>query len=316
MANILLDYAIPFSQVTTLPPPNYGHLHKLAVVVQHDVPGTTADATLVSDPAELPALTAFAPELEGAFDGGLPSITLIRVDDVAADLPALIDGKENEFFTLFGHQSVVLADFLAASEGWLGVRGSVSNDPADVDIPKQARVCLFGNLGPTISSYNPLLAFGSLLSGARWRNQQYMSTTETTGLITTKGICEALFDERVSFWLQDDDNGNRLGFFGAGGESITTPYINEEVQLNVQYQMANYVTVNQPFNVAVSRASLARLGNKLVGEYIDIGYLDPDAQNIVTITDAAETFVVSGALVISPSVALWRVRMDAYQTQG
>ncbi|MNR04703.1 hypothetical protein D3C85_1206860 [compost metagenome] len=155
-----------------------------------------------------------------------------------------------------------------------------------------------------------------MLSAATWRNQQYITTTNLLGLAGTLGICESLFEARVSFWLQDDDNGNRLGFFAAGGLSITTPYISKEVELTIQYQQASFLAVNQPFNVAVSRNELARLGLKVINQFIEMGYLDPDKENSLTVIDTPEAFTVAGNLVTSPSVALWRVRMDAFQTQG
>lgn len=315
MANILLDYAVPFSQITNLPPPSFGFLHKLAVVVLHDVPATPADVTVITDPSQLAALTAHAAELQGAFDGGLSSIILIRVSDIA-ELPALIEGREGEWYTLFGHHAIDIDGFITNTATWGGVRSTVSDDLADAPHASLANVCLFGHVGSSLSAYNPLFAFGRLLSAGTWRNQQYITTTNLLGLAGTLGICESLFEARVSFWLQDDDNGNRLGFFAAGGLSITTPYISKEVELTIQYQQASFLAVNQPFNVAVSRNELARLGLKVINQFIEMGYLDPDKENSLTVIDTPEAFTVAGNLVTSPSVALWRVRMDAFQTQG
>lgn len=314
MANTLLNYAVPFSQVASLPPPNFGYLHKLAVAVLHDVPATPADITVITNPDELAALTAHADELMGAFDGGLNQITLIRVND-ADELVAQIAGRESEFYTLYVHQSIVIADAMTAHAAWNGVTGTVSTDVADIDKALTDRLCLFGSLG-VVSSYNPLLAFGSLLSGAFWRNQQYIATSDATGTIQDVGMCEALFDARVSFFLSDDEQGHRLGFFVAGGRSITTPYISKEVEQTMQFRMANYLASAQPFNVVVERGRLEQIADKSLIEYQEMGYLDPDMPNDVRIVKTAEAYVVAGTLVTSPSVALWRVKMDAYQTQG
>lgn len=314
MANTLLNYAVPFSQVSSLPPPNFGYLHKLAVAVLHDVPATPADTTLVTDPAELAALTAYAAELEGAFDGGLNQVYLIRVNDLA-ELEAQISGQEGVFYTVFCHHSIELVDVIAAHGNWQGVMGGVSSDPADAPQALVDRFCLFGSQ-TTLSAYNPLFAFGKLLSGAFWRNQQYIATSDATGTIADVGICEALFDLRVSFFLNDEESGNRLGFFAAGGKSITTPYISKEVEETMQFRMVNYLASAQPFNVMVERGRLEQIADKTLIEYQDAGYLDPDMPNDVTITKTAEAYVVAGNLVTSPSVALWRVKMDAYQTQG
>lgn len=309
MANTLLDYAVPFSQVASLPPPNFGYLHKIGVVVPMDTPGTPADITLISDPADLSALTAHAEELKGAFDGGMNQIYLIRIE-LADDLNPLIEGKESEFYTIFAHESA--QPLLPAQVIWTGVRATYSTVQAVLDLAATPMTCIFSG----VSAYNPLFAFGNLLSAAFWRNQQYIRTADATGTITSTGEMETLFDARVSFFGADDENGNFLGFFGAGGQSITTPYISKEVQETMQFRMVNYLASAQPMNVVVERGRLEQIADKTLVEYMDAGYLDPDMPNDVKIVKTAEAYVVAGNLVTSPAVALWRVKMDAYQTQG
>lgn len=314
MGAILLDYAVPFNQVESLPPPSLGFLHKLGVIVKHDEGTAPPDVTLVTDPTELTALTAFALELQGAFDGGLNAIYLVRVQ-TADEIAALVDEKEGIAYTLYCHQSITAAEFFPAIPSWKGVKAAVTSSATDYPLATQKDVCLF-HAETTPDSYNALLALGNLLSSATWRNQQYIDSTSNVGTVKTLGKCEALFDDRISFWLSDDDNGNRLGFFVAGGKSITTPYIEKEIELTMQYDMANFLTVNQPFNVAVERAHLERIGNKVIQDNLDRGYLDPDGTNTVKVTPSAEAFIVNGALTTSPAVALWRIKMDSYQTQG
>lgn len=311
MASILLDYAVPFNQVDSLPGPSYGFLHRLAVAVLHDDAELPPDITVVTDPTELEALTTYAPDLLGAFDGGLNSIILLRVQSIA-ELATLWTGKEQEAYTVFAHNSLN-ADEFDTGFTWNGVKGSaitIANAK-----PLASRMCIFG-LNGGLSSYSPLYAFGKLLSAATWRNQQYIPTPGSVGMVTDLGMAELAFEDRVSFWLQDDDNGNRLGFFAHAGKSITTPYIGKEIEITMQYEMTNFLTVNQPFNVAVERAELERIGNKILSNYLDNGYLDPDGANVIKVTDSVEAFVVTGNLTTSPAVALWRVKMDAYQTQG
>lgn len=311
MGAILLDYAVPFNQVESLPPPSLGFLHRLAVAVKHDTAGMPPDVTVVTDPAQLEALTTYAPDLLGAFDGGLNSIFLIRVQTIT-ELAELAAEKEQDVYTLFAHNSLDAAEF-DTGVTWKGVKGAAI--PIADAAPLASNMCIFGVNG-SMSSYSPLFAFGSLLSAASWRNQQYISTPGSVGMVTTLGMAELAFDERVSFWLHDDDNGNRLGFFAHKGKSITTPYIEKEIELTMQFEMANWLTVNQPFNTAVQRASLESIGNSIIQDNLDRGYLDPDGVNTVKVTESPEAFIVNGNLTTSPSVALWRVKMDAYQTQG
>lgn len=314
MSNILLNYAVPFSQVEALPAPSFGFLHTLAIAVLHDVAATPPDATLITGVEQLGALTTYGAEIEAAFDAGLSKILLIRVN-TGAELDEIIRGKEGEFFTVYGHQSISLAEFKIGVESWKGVAGTVTSDPENIPDAMTKNFCLFGSK-TTADSYNPIYAFGALLSAATWRNQQYIGTKKEIGLIDDLGIAETLFNDRVSFWLNDDTYGNRLGFFVAGGKSITTPYIDREITMQMQFAMTNFLTVNQPFNVAVERAELERIGGKMIGEYIELGYLDPEGVNALTVKDSTENFVVAGNLTTSPAVALWRIKMEAYQTQG
>lgn len=315
MANIFLDYAVPFSQVESLPPPSFGFLHKIGVVVPMDDGSTPSDITLVTDATELTGLTTHAAEIQALFDAGLSQVYLIRVLDIA-ELDTMVAGMESDFYTLYCTQSFPVADFVTNSASWTGVRGSVSNSTADSVNAAEKDFVLFGHKGAAPLSYNPLYAFGKLLSSASWRNQQYLATSHTEGLVDTLGMAEALFDERVSFWMTDEDYGNRLGFFVAGGKSVTTPYIAKEVELNMQFEMANWIAINQPFNTSVQRASLERIGNKVMADYVERGYLDGDAINELKVTDSEEVFVVKGNLTLAPSVAMWRMKVDAFQTQG
>lgn len=314
MGAVLLDYAVPFNQVASLPPPSLGFLHKLQVIVKHDNALALPDITLITDKSELDELTAFSDEIMGAFDGGLNAIYLVRVQTVA-EIAGLVDDTEGTAYTLYCHQSLTAAAFFPAVPGWKGVKVSVTSTQADYALAATKNSCVF-HAESTLDSYNPLLAIGRLLSAAAWRNQQYIDSTSNVGAVQTLGKCETLFDERVSFWLEDDDNGNRLGFFVAGGKSITTPYIEKEIELTMQYDMANFLTANQSFNVAVERAHLERIGNKVITNNLERGYLDPDGVNTIKVTPSEEEFIVNGNLTTSPSVALWRVKMDAYQTQG
>lgn len=314
MANILLDYAVPFNQVESLPPPSFGFLHRIGVVVPAEATMTESQITLVTDPTQLAAVTSHDDELQGFFDGGGTQMYVINLVD-SADLHALIEGKESEFYTVYVH-TAILAEVLASGVVWNGVKSTaVDAETSDLTAAMSDKTCLFASAGDK-ANYNPLFAFGSLLSAAMWRNQQYITSTVSDGAIDTLGQAELLFDERVSFYLEDEDYGFRLGFFGAGGKSITTPYITQEVELNMQYEMANWIAINQPFNTSIQRASLERIGNKILDGYVELGYLDPDAVNELKVNDSAEAFVVNGNLTLAPSVALWRVKVDAFQTQG
>jgi hypothetical protein len=414
MAKILLDYAVSFNQVESLPAPSLGFLHNIAVVVPKDIPAlpnitldnptttpdliitfsadtypvgtsisaswtqdendvvttvvtttiltadelagklftaldadgmdalgnvfegvltlatpvtsvvniyffvvensSTAEVVEVTDPTQLALETIYASEIQGVFDGGLNKVTLIKVDELS-QLPDVIAEQENEYFTLFCHPIFDLQDFDLASLSWEGVKGGVTVD-TEAELQNTGKFSVFLHNVGVANAYNPLRAFGELLSAAIWRNQQYSATPQSAGVVTTLGQAESLFDDRFSFWLSDDDYGNRLGFFVAGGKSITTPYIAKELETLLQADTTNYLTVAQPFNIALNRAQLEMIGGKRITQFIDLGYLDGDGVNDYSVTDSNETYVVNGTLATTESVALWRVRVDAYQLNG
>ena len=316
MANIVLDYAVKFNQIGSLPVPSTDFLHSICIVSPLD--GTGTETGLVEiDKTELDtALPTYADQVIGVFDGGLNKITIAYVDDIT-DLPDLLDEQETEFYTVFALPVFSTSDFLDNSTSWPGVRGFVTNADTDKQFVILPNTCGFFHQGGTpLNAYNPLRAFGELLSASLWRNQQYVQSTETDGTATTLGGAELLFADRFSFWISDQTTGIVLGFFVAGGQSITTPYIVKELELRMQTDMSNYLAVNQPFNTTISRNQLERIGKKRITQFIELSYLDPDEVNDLDVTESNEIFVVNGQLTTSPAVALWRVFVDSAQTQG
>ena len=318
MSNTILDYAVQFDQITALAKPSTGFLHNLAIVITNvaapAAPGyVMIDVDTVEDLAQYSPV--YAEQMKGAFDGGLNKITLIMVDAIT-DLPAAIT-EGFDAYTLFGSPEFTAVEFMANSISFAGVRAFVDFDQALIEAHvATVNVCGFYSEGAVADIYNPLRAFGELLSAPFWTNQQYVNSTSDVGTVKTLGLAETLFDDRISFWMSDLTSGIRLGFFVAGGMSITTPYITKEVELELQYRSHNHIVVNQPFKIQVEIAQLERIGQKVLSGYVSIGYLDGGAVNTYKVMDLGELFVVNAELTTSPSVALWRMRISAVQTQG
>jgi hypothetical protein len=270
----------------------------------------------VTEKEDLPTYTNEFAEIGGLFDGGSNSVFLVMVNTLA-DLPAATLDQESTFYTLLCSTAFNGVDFLANSISWGGVRGFSDTD--QLILASEAitqTVCAFMHTGAINDAYQMNFAFGSFLSTAAWRNQQYIGIAQPIGSVVSLGLAESLFNDRVSFFLDDTESGTRLGFFVAGGKSITTPYISKEIELMMQFNMTNFITINQPYNVKLERMELEKIGAAMISDYIDQGYLDPDGVNELIVTDSAETFVVAGSLTTSPAIALWRVFIDSFQTQG
>lgn len=284
--------------------------------------GTPFEAGIitVTDPEQLQYYTDQFADIQGAFDAGLTRVYLVLVDDIL-DAPALLLDKECDFYTVYGSLDFTADEYIIAFAGWQGVKGFTTIDEVTGALyavePKQ---CVFyeDTLSlPTMRAYYGLYAFGSLLSAGSWANQQYIPVVTINGSPAEDlGTAELLFDERLSFYLNDEEQGTRLAFFVAGGLSITTPYINEELKVVMQSNMLNFMSTNQPMNIETNRLLLEQRGKKIINQYVGDGLLDPDGVNTLTITKGDEVFIVDGEMETTEAVALWRVDIDAKQNTG
>jgi hypothetical protein len=256
----------------------------------------------------------------GAFDGGLTKVYLVIAAD-AASIPALILDKECMFFTVYGSTDYLVAEYETLFASWKGnkaVSTSVQSEGAALAIEQGWTVFFEDTSIPTEArAYYGIFSFGSLLSSNGWRNQQYIPIQPANGLpVDSLGLANSLFDDRLSFYLTDVEQGTRLSFFVNGGASITKNYVEEELKINMQSTMLQYLSGTQPFNLLVNRKQLEQVGQTIIDDYIDLGYLDPDGTNILIITESQEAFKVFGNLTTKTSEALWRVDIDASQSVG
>jgi hypothetical protein len=93
---------------------------------------------------------------------------------------------------------------------------------------------------------NMFYAFGKFLSNqVNWLNQQYIEMPFDDE-VSTLGAAESLFDDKVSFVIQDEEFGNRLGLFCAGGKAIVAPYILKNLRIDMQSKALQWIASNQP----------------------------------------------------------------------
>lgn len=278
----------------------------------------TPSVEVITDPDAIKYYTDA--DIAGAFDGGLTRIYLILAED-AAEIPALIDAQECEFYTVYGSIDFTGSEYEAAFSTWEGVRAWTSNDEASAATwAAELRTCIFYEdtivIGE-VKDYFGLFAFGNLLASAQWRNQQYIGITAANGNpVAELGKANLLFDERVSFYLTDEEQGTRLAFFVAGGQTITTPYINMELQVTMQSKMLTFISANQPLNIETNRRLLEQVGQRVIDDYLDNGLLDPSGENVIVITTSNELFIVTGNMETTEATALWRVEIDAINQVG
>jgi hypothetical protein len=187
---------------------------------------------------------------------------------------------------------------------WNGVVGVSSDNLAFLEAQAMItkRTAFFGST--TNGAKSMFFAFGKLLAGATWRNQQYVEMPLNDGIDT---IAEALnlYDSRISFVLNSDQYQNRLAFFANNRKAIVAPYLSELFQLMMQGWGVGYIALNQPA-YTILQASL--LEDYLAGE-ADKTFVQTNLiENIsVQITLVENNFTASGNLQIAEPKALWRV---------
>lgn len=187
-----------------------------------------------------------------------------------------------------------------------GVIGFSTDDTtaADAFAALDKHVAFFTN--STNKGKNMAYAFGKMLSNvSSWKNQQYIAMPLNDG-VTTLGQATSLFDEKISFVITDEDFGNRLALFAAGGKAIVAPYIVKNYRLSLQSRALSWISANQP---AYTERNAARLEAELIKEvlekqYINTGLVESGTIEISLVND---NFVATGNLTLSEPKALWRV---------
>jgi len=194
-----------------------------------------------------------------------------------------------------------------------GVTGVVSND-TDF-LADQAAIenrCAFYESGST-NGKNMMYAFGKLLANTLdWKNQQYI-TMPFSDDVSLIGTSETLFDDKISFVINDDEFNNRLALMCAGGKAITAPYILRNLEIDMQSKALQYVTANQP---AYTRTQASLIENELQkvidgdGQengnpgYVGKGWITSGS---VDIRLEQDNFVASGYIDVPTPKALWRI---------
>lgn len=192
-----------------------------------------------------------------------------------------------------------------------GVVGIASEDDA-VNAANAATPNYVGfHTSGSVGAKNLFFAFGKLLSNAlNWTNQQYI-TMPFADDVDTLGEANALFDDKISFVLDDSQFGKRLGLFAQGASAITAPYIKRNLQIDMQSKALTFISGNQPTYTNTNAALLEDELQKVVQSYIDRQWIDAGT---VTVKLEQSDFVASGYINISKPNALWRIFGQMQQT--
>lgn len=169
----------------------------------------------------------------------------------------------------------------------------------------------------TNKAKNMFYAFGKLLSNpVNWANQQYI-TMPFADDVDELGEAENLFDLKINFVISDDEYGQRLALFAAGGKAIVAPYIIRNLQIDMQSKGLSYISANQPGYTLTQAALLEDELQKVIDGtestpgYVTKGWLTGGKVEVLL---EQENFVASGYIEVPTPKAMWRIFGQLTQT--
>jgi hypothetical protein len=307
--NILLNYFFPITTITPTQAASSAFLKQaLALVKPADgvTPGTITECTTS---AEISALTDNT-EVVQLLTAGMSKVYVLPM--ASLDIDEAIAGTESDYFSLlissdFSQGEIDSADFglfkgviacADTDDTWLATWSATANR------------CGF-HTNSTNKSANMFYAFGSLLSNSlNWLNQQYI-TMPLADDVSTVGDAESLFDDKISFIINDTEYGKRLALFACGGQAIVAPYIKRNLELDMQSAALSFVSGNQPGYTKKNAALLEDELKKVIDLYISREWIE---SGTVAVSIESDNFTASGDINISEPKALWRIVGEIRQT--
>lgn len=274
---------------------------------------TSNDATAASLAAQINAHATVSASVIATVVNAIVTITAVEEGSAGNDIGLTYTDNDTNVGAVI---SSVTANKLDGGAGLLvgqfkGVIGISSTD--DTKNATRAATSLYCAFHTTSSNKakNMFYAFGSMLSNSlNWLNQQYI-TMPFADDVDTLGEAEALFDDKVSFVIDDTEFGKRLGLFCQGGKAIVEPYIKRNLQIDMQSAGLSYVSGNMPAYTKVQAALLEDELNKVVLSYIDRQWIEAGTVEVLL---EQSNFVASGYINIAEPKALWRIFGEMRQT--
>lgn len=267
-------------------------------------------------------VTVLDKKITVSMQGGTSTATQLKTAiDAKAEAAALISvtiasGQGGTAQAAFAEADLVGGDDLDVGS-WKGVIGVSSTD--DAFLAGQAVIenrVAFHTTSNT-KARNMFYAFGKMLSNPlNWTNQQYIQMPFADD-VDELGEANNLFDQKISFALSDDEFGNRLGLFAAGGKAITAPYITRNLEIDLQSRALSYISGNQPAYTLTQAALLEDELQKVIsGDASNPGYIGRGwiEAGVVEVRLEQENFVASGYINISEPNAMWRIFGEIRQT--
>lgn len=306
---ILLDYFFPITTIEPTQQASTDFLNQALAVVKPKVGVTPGTITLCTSATQAATLTDNA-DIAEFFNGGHSRLYVLPMADL--DLATILAAEGSKFFTVLissDFDDTELADLDLGT--YKGVTGVSSDDTVVLQAQAviERRVAFFTTTAT--KGKNLFYAFGKLLSNVlSWKNQQYIQMPFDGG-VDELGEANAMFADKISFVITDDEFGKRLALFAAGAKAIFAPYIKKNLEIDLQSKALSYISGNQPAYTRTEAALIEDELQKVMQTYVDKGYI---AQGTAEVKLEEENFVGSGYFNISEPKALWRIFGEMKQT--
>lgn len=309
MADVLLDYAFTVNPIAPLPAVDAAYIKAVLAIVKPKEGVAKEIVSCMSKSQVLDYTNNLGPG--NLFNGGMSAIYLLPISNLA-DAEELINEKMNDFFTILISSDFSAEELNSFNRGvFKGVIGYAFD--SQTDQAKEFAVsntnCAF--MEPAENNANNMFyAFGKLLSGTSWRNQQYIEMP-VDDHITMLGHAKELYNNGFSFVLTSEQYGKRLAFFVAQKQAITAAYIYENLKLDAQAEAVSYITLNNP-DYTITQASLLEnaVQDKINKKYVKTALVESASVSITLVND---NFRATGQMAVPMPKALWGVDVDLIQ---
>jgi hypothetical protein len=309
--NILLDYLFPITSTPPVPQASTAFLRNVLAVVKPKSliePEDEGVIRLITAPSEIATYTDNA-DVAQLFNAGLNRVWILANDDL--DLETLLEGVQ-DFYTILVSSDFNDTERDAADFGtFSGVVATFSNDKVKAKTygTPSKRVGFYGTT--TTKAKNLFFAMGKFLAQSfDWKNLQYAEMPFADD-VDTLGEAQALFDDKISFVLDDAQYGKRLGLFAAGGQAIAAPYILRNLEIDIQGRALQYIAQNQPQYTLVQASLLEDELNKVIAQYILRGWI---VSGSIQISLQNQNFVGQAVINVPTPTALWRLQGEVIQS--
>lgn len=298
MSDTVLDYFFKVSLSVAPAMANKGFLHNAIAIVKANSTADSNTPIFVQSAAELAEQTDDTTPVNflTASSQGLYVLPVDDLDDAEPVIAEWTDGYTVLFGSGFSDTEILAFD----KGGFNGVVGAnfATQSNAKAFAAKKHQCGYSGDIK------NMFFAFGKLLGGTTWKNQQALSLPVSDS-VTTNSLAESKFNDRVSFGITSDQYATRLGLFCAGGEAITAPYVIEEIKIMLQSEWLRYSAVNNPaYSITGAKLVQQDLQSRVLDSYIKDGLI-PSGSVLVDLAD--DDFVASAEINFPRPRAWWRI---------